>query len=71
MKQRFCSRCKDEIPVERIEIIPETRLCVKCSAAVGGEFELIFQDESLGKVGSLKKNYGSVTVKKRRKDLKD
>jgi hypothetical protein len=71
MKQRFCSRCKTEIPAERIEAIPETRICVKCSADVGGEFELVFEDESLGKAGSLKKNYGSVTVRKRRRELRD
>ena len=37
---RFCQRCKTEIPAERVEVLPDTRLCVKCSAAVGGEFEV-------------------------------
>jgi DksA/TraR C4-type zinc finger protein len=66
---RFCQRCKVEIPTERIEIIPETRLCVKCSEAVGGEFEVMVIPDNLGKSGSLKKNYGSWTVQKRRRRI--
>jgi hypothetical protein len=57
------------IPVERIEVLPETRLCVACSKAVGGEFELSMTPENLGKSGSLKKNYGSFEFKKTRKRL--
>jgi hypothetical protein len=57
------------IPPERIELLPETRLCVECSKAVGGEFELSFVPENLSKTGSLKKNYGSITVKKTRRPL--
>ena len=57
------------IPVERIEVLPETRLCVACSKAVGGEFDLTFVPENLAKSGSLKKNYGSFAVKKTRRPL--
>jgi hypothetical protein len=66
---RLCQRCRVEIPAERIEILPETSLCVKCSEAVGGEFEVRIVPENLGKAGSLKKNYGSFSVEKRRKRI--
>jgi hypothetical protein len=69
IRTRHCQRCRKEIPVERIEAIPETRLCVACSQAVGGEFESRFSRENLGKAGSLKKNYGGVTVRKVRRKL--
>lgn len=32
MKQVKCEICDDVIPAERIEILPDTRVCVKCSA---------------------------------------
>ena len=66
---RFCAKCRAEIPTERVEELPDTRLCVKCSEAVGGEFDLVFQDESLGKASSFKKNYGSFSVQKKRRNL--
>jgi hypothetical protein len=69
MKTRYCARCKIEIPAERIEALPETRVCVKCSEAIGGEFEMRAVPENLAKSGSLKKNYGSWTIVKRRKKL--
>ena len=28
-----CERCKAEIPAERLEIFPDTKLCVKCQSA--------------------------------------
>lgn len=67
---RPCERCGELIPPERIEVLPDTRLCVKCSQAVGGEFELSYVPENLAKAGSLKKNYGSITVKKTRKPVR-
>jgi len=67
LKSRPCERCGTMIPIERIEVLPETRLCVNCSQAVGGEFDLIVVPENLSKSGSLKKNYGSFDVKKSRK----
>jgi hypothetical protein len=64
---RPCERCGRVIPIERIEVFPETRLCVECSKAVGGEFDLTITSENLAKAGSLKKNYGSFGVKKTRR----
>lgn len=68
-KTRPCERCGTMIPPERVEAVPETRLCVKCSQSVGGEFEMHVTPENLAKTGSLKKNYGSWTIEKRRRRL--
>jgi DksA/TraR C4-type zinc finger protein len=68
-KQRGCARCRGEIPAERLAILPETRLCVACSKAVGGEFDITIVTENLAKAGSLKKNYGGVSVRKRRRPI--
>jgi len=70
-KQRFCEICKAEISAERIEALPDTRRCSSCArtqeAKGNPEFDLLVSQTQLGKVGSLKKNYGDVTVKKRRR----
>ena len=66
---RPCQRCGIEIPLERIKVLPQTRLCVQCSKAVGGEFDLTIIPENLAKSGSLKKNYGSWEVQKVRRPL--
>lgn len=66
-KTRPCERCKREIPAERCEALPQTRLCVECSQAVGGEFNLEIVPENLAKEGSMKKNYGSFEVRRVRK----
>ena len=68
-KRRWCARCKAEIPAERIEALPEARLCIRCSQEVGGEFEVKFTQENLSKPGSLKKNYGGVTLEKKRRPV--
>lgn len=62
VRPRHCERCRREIPAERLEVLPETRMCVECVRAVGGEFDLVISPENLGKAGSLKKNYGSFGV---------
>jgi hypothetical protein len=51
-------------------VLPETRLCVTCSKAVGGEFDVTIVTENLAKAGSLKKNYGSFEVKKTRRPIR-
>ncbi len=63
----YCTICGKEIPQERMEIIPDTELCVEHAQAIqklGGEFKLIGIQGNIGKAGSLKKNYGDVDVKK-------
>jgi len=69
IRPRPCQRCKVMIPVERIEVSPETRLCVDCVRAVGGEFEVWVVKENIAKAGSLKKNYGGYAIRKRRKTI--
>lgn len=66
---RPCIRCKAMIPPERIEALPETRLCIECSKAVGSDFETTVTTENLAKTGSLKKNYGGISVKKKRRRI--
>lgn len=68
-KTRPCQRCKTDIPAERLEALPETRLCVQCSRDVGGEFEMRASPENLAKTGSLKKNYASWTIRKVRRRI--
>jgi hypothetical protein len=53
----------------RLEALPDTPLCVKCSEKIGGEFVVTVIPVSLGKSGSLKNNYGSWSIKKRRREL--
>ncbi len=31
MEKRFCSECDREIPQARLEILPDTETCVRCS----------------------------------------
>ena len=67
LNPRPCKRRKCDIPVERLEAMPGTVLCVKCSQEVGGEWQYSFTSENTAKTGSLKKNYGGVSIQKRRK----
>lgn len=57
-----CIRCGNEIPAERVEALPETRLCITCSEAVGSDFIMLVHNERTSKPGSLKHNYGGVSV---------
>jgi hypothetical protein len=68
-ERRTCERCDAEIPAARVKAMPGTWLCIECSEEVGGEFVLIAKQENLGKAGSLKLNYGGVSVTKKRKAL--
>lgn len=65
-----CVRCRGEIPAERIAALPGTKLCVECSKEMGGEEKRIGIPENLAKAGSLKKNYGGVTVVVARRAIK-
>jgi hypothetical protein len=69
MNPRFCQRCGVQIPAERIEALPDTIICVKCSQEIGGEFQISAVPESIGKSGSLKKNYGGWSIVKRRRRI--
>ena len=68
-KTRPCEICGQMIDPERIEVLPETRLCSEHARMVGkygGEFIVTGTQTSLGKGGSLKKNYGDVSIDKKR-----
>jgi hypothetical protein len=67
---RCCRVCGAEIPKERLEVLPETLVCVRCSEQIGGEFELSVTVGSTGKAGSLKKTGQELSVKLRPRDLK-
>lgn len=66
---RPCEVCGTPIDPERIDALPETRLCTEHAKQIGkygGEFLLTATQASLGKDGSLKKNYGDVSVRQKR-----
>jgi hypothetical protein len=68
-KSRPCEICGEPIDPDRIDVVPETRLCVAHARQIGkygGEFIVTGTQASLGKSGSLKKNYGDVSIAKRR-----
>jgi hypothetical protein len=69
---RPCEVCRELIDEERLEVLPETRLCTECAKKItkhGGEFTVSSVADSLGKVGSLKKNYGGISTHKTRNNL--
>jgi hypothetical protein len=66
---KHCEVCGQEIPVERLECVPDTRLCIEHARKAqkfGGEFILRGVQCNIGKTGSLKRNYGDVEVYRRR-----
>jgi DksA/TraR C4-type zinc finger protein len=68
-RNRPCEICGQSIDPERIEAVPETRLCTvhaKMIGKYGGEFIMTGTQKSLAKGGSFKKNYGDVSVEKER-----
>jgi hypothetical protein len=68
---RLCVVCKAPIDAERIEAIPETRLCTEHGRQIqkyGGEFVVSASQERTSKPGSLKLNYGGISTSKVRND---
>lgn len=68
-ENRQCERCHADIPPARVKALPGTWLCIECSEEVGGDFVLIAKQENLGKAGSLKLNYGGVSITKKRRAI--
>jgi hypothetical protein len=65
VKPRHCEICRQEIDPERLEFLPDTRLCVTHARLIekyGGEFVIRASQERTSKPGSLKRNYGGVTT---------
>ena len=69
-EKRTCERCDAVIPPARVKALPGTWLCIDCSAEVGGDFVYTATSVNLGKAGSLKLNYGGVTIKKQRRVIR-
>jgi RNA polymerase-binding transcription factor DksA len=44
---RKCKECGKSIPKDRLEALPETHYCVKCSDKVGGDFEIEIVEETI------------------------
>jgi len=64
-KSRPCEICKQPIEPERLEAVPETRLCTAHAKQIqkyGGEFLVAATQERTSKPGSLKVNYGGVNT---------
>jgi len=59
-----CRICGSEIPKERLEIIPDTEVCVRCSKKIGGEFELKVTVGGTAKPGSLKITGQQVSIQR-------
>lgn len=69
--KRLCFVCKNEIEPERLEAIPQTRLCTQHGHEIqkfGGEFILSASQERTSKKTSLKVNYGGITTSSTRND---
>ena len=66
---RTCERCDAVIPAARVKAIPGTWLCIACSEEVGGDFVYTATQQNLGKAGSMKLNYGGVSISKKRRVL--
>jgi RNA polymerase-binding transcription factor DksA len=64
-----CELCGNVIPAERMEALPDTRICVGCSERVGGEWDVRGVDVVTSKEGSMKKNYGGVEVVRTRRNI--
>ena len=67
MEAKYCRRCDAEIPAGRLEAIPDTLVCVKCSEEIGGEFEIKVTVSGTAKAGSLKVTGQQVAVQRQRK----
>jgi len=66
---RPCEICQRMIDPERLEAVPDTRLCGEHARKIskyGGEFRLSASHDRTSKQGSLKHNYGGVTAHKTR-----
>jgi hypothetical protein len=64
---RACEICKQPIDPERLEALPETRLCTEHAREIlryGGEFIVTAEQERTSKPGSLKRNYGGISTSK-------
>lgn len=69
-ERRTCERCDAEIPAARVKALPGTWLCLECSEEVGSDFVYMATQQNLGKAGSMKLNYGGVSIQKKRRTIR-
>ena len=50
--EKDCERCGAPIPPRRLEALPDTRLCIECSEAIGGDYKTFAIPVNTGKPGS-------------------
>jgi hypothetical protein len=69
VKKLRCESCNRVIPAERLDVLPETRVCVDCAREEygGSDLELVCEPELLGKPESYKKRVGGVSARLARK----
>ena len=68
-KARPCEICMKPIEIERLESLPETRLCLEHAEMIkkhGGEFVMSSTVEKTSKAGGIKINYGGVNPSQKR-----
>ena len=68
-RARICARCGERIPDGRVQALPNTVVCARCSEALGGEEQRGVILEHGGKAQSLKKNYTGIKVTRRQRDV--
>ena len=71
-KPRPCEICGEMIDPERADGLPDTRLCTAHARQIiqfGGEFRISSEQERTSKAGSLKRNYGGISVTRTRNVL--
>lgn len=66
-----CERCGKKIPKERLEAIPETRLCVKCSTEIGGDYIIEYHEVFADPTGHYENPQTDIIVKKKLRVIKD
>ena len=68
-KTRPCEICMKPIEADRLEVLPDTRLCLDHSKKIkkyGEEFVVTSVEERTSKPGGMKINIGGVTPSKKR-----
>jgi hypothetical protein len=53
-----------------VKALPGTWLCLECSEEVGSDFVYTATQQNLGKAGSMKLNYGGVSIQKKRRTIR-
>ena len=66
-----CELCGKKIPKQRLEALPDTRLCVKCSAKIGGDYVIEYQEEYADPSGHFEIPQTEIHISKKLRVIKD